>query len=159
MNMLPSRRFYGATKKMDKVYPISQQLWHKIPEKRGHPALHKCTPIKYEVTNYWIGSLYIGITLKWDYKSSILDISVARYVKESLHKFHHLTPVLPQHYHHQWKPPNYGSTAPQMSHQALEYPKISPPEANTLQQVVVTFLYYALIFNTTILVPLNSITA
>ena len=30
----------------NKIYPCGQQLWNKIPEKRGIPEPHKCTPIK-----------------------------------------------------------------------------------------------------------------
>ena len=44
-----------------------------------------------------------------------------------------------------------------MSHQAPESPKIAPPEANTVQQVVGTFLYYVRTAYTTMLVSLNSI--
>ena len=79
------------------------------------------------------------------------------YVKEALHKFHHPTPSRPQHSPHQWNPPNYGSTAPQLAHQSPESPNLVPPEANTVQQVVVTFLYYARAVNNTVLVALNSI--
>ena len=53
---------------------------------------------------------------------------------------------------HQCNPPNYGSTTPQISHQAPEYPNLSPPEYNTVQQVVVTILYYARAVDPTILV-------
>ena len=47
---------------------------------------------KYEITQDWTGSLYSGITLNWDYKADILDISMPKYVKEVLHKFQHPTP-------------------------------------------------------------------
>ena len=36
---------------------------------------------KYEITQYWTGSLYSGIKLKRDYKVGILDISMPEYVK------------------------------------------------------------------------------
>ena len=74
-----------------------------------------------------------------------------------IHKFQHPNSSLPLHSPHQWNPPNYGSTAPQLAHQAPESPKLSPPEANTVQQVVGTFMYHARAVNTTILVALNSI--
>ena len=50
---------------------------------------------KYDITQDCNGSLYSGITLNWDYKSGILDISMPGYVKEALHKFQHPTPSLP----------------------------------------------------------------
>ena len=46
-----------------------------------------------------------------------------------------------------------------MIHQSPESPKLSPPESNTVKQVVGTFIYYACAFNPTMLVALNSITA
>ena len=92
----------------------SQQLINEIQE-------------KYEITQDWTGSLYSGITLNWHYKTDILYISVTGYVKEVLHKFYHSTTLLPRHYPHQWNPPNYDSTAPQMAHQAPELPKLSYP--------------------------------
>ena len=79
------------------------------------------------------------------------------YVKEALHKFHHPTPSQPQHSPHPCNPPNYGSTAPQLAHQAPVSPNLAPPESNTVQQVVGTFLYYVRAVDPTILVDLNSI--
>ena len=73
--------------------------------------------------------------------------------------FQHPTPSQTQNSPHQWNPPNYGSTAPQLAHQAPESPKLSPPEANTVQQVVGTFLYYAYTVDPTMLVAVNSIAA
>ena len=78
------------------------------------------------------------------------------YVKEALHKFQHPTPSQPQNSPHQWNPPNYGSTAQQLEHQAPEFTKLSPTEANTVQEVVDNFIYYAREVNPTMLVALNS---
>ena len=114
---------------------------------------------KYEITQDWTESLYSGITLNWDYEAGILDISIPGYVKEALHKFQQPTLSLPHQLPHQLNPPNYGSTAPQLAHQAPESPKLSPPEAITVQQVVGNFLYYARAVDTTILVAMNSISA
>ena len=81
------------------------------------------------------------------------------YVNEALHKFQHLTPSQPQQSSHQWNPPNYGSTEPKLAHQAPESPKLAPPEASKVQQLVGTFLYYACAVDPTMLVELNSIDA
>ena len=43
-----------------------------------------------------------------------------------------------------------------MAHKATESTKLAPPEFNTAQQVIGTFLYYTLTVNTTMLVVLNS---
>ena len=113
---------------------------------------------KYEITPDWTDIVYIGITLNWGYKAGILDISIPVYVKEALHKFHRPTTIQPQHFPHQCNPHNYGSTEPQLEHQAPESPKLAPSEANTVQQVVGTFLYYVGAVDPTIIVALNRIT-
>ena len=114
---------------------------------------------KYDITQDWTGSLYSGITLNWDYKAGILDISMPVYVKEALQKFQHPTPSRTQHPPHQWNPPECGSTAPQLTHQAPESTKLAPLEANTVQKVVGNFLYYARAVDLTIIVALNTIAA
>ena len=124
-------------------------------------ALHVIHALKekYEITQDWTGSLYSGTTLNWEYKAGILEISMSRYLKESLQNFQHPTLIRPHNPLHKWNPTNYGSTEPQLELKAPEYPKLSPPEANTLQQVVGTFLYYLRSVNTTTLVSLNRISA
>ena len=109
------------------------------------------------MTEYWTESLYSGITLNWYHKAGIMDISMPGYVKEAIHKFQLPTPSRPHNFPHQWNHPNYGSTAPKLSHQAPESPKLAPPESNTVQQVVSNFLYYARTVDPIILVALNSI--
>ena len=89
--------------------------------------------------------------MNWDYKDSILDIYMPGYVKEEIHNFHHPTKVQPQYHPHQWNPPNYGSTEPQIAHQAPESLNLSPLKPNTVQHVVRNFLYYAHSFEPTML--------
>ena len=50
----------------------------------------------YEVTQDWMGVLYCGITLKWDYTTILFGISITSYVKDALYKFHLPTPTIPQ---------------------------------------------------------------
>ena len=90
-------------------------IYHRREDAQHHiNALQEA----YEITQDWTGSLYSGITLNWYYKAGMLDISMPGYFKEALHKFQHPTLVQPYHSPHQCNPPNYGSTAPQMAHQA-----------------------------------------
>ena len=42
---------------------------------------------KYDITQDCNGGLHSGITLNWEYKAGILDISMPGYVKEAIHKF------------------------------------------------------------------------
>ena len=132
-----------------------------IKHQRKEDVLHLIHTIqeKYEITQDWTGGLYSGITLNWGCKAGILDISMPGYVKEALHKFQHPTPIQPQHSPHQCNPPNFGSTAPQLSQELPELPMLSPPESNTVQQVVETFLYYTRAVDPTMLVALNIIAA
>ena len=81
------------------------------------------------------------------------------YVKNALHKFQHSTPTRPQHSPHQWTAPKYGPTAPQLAHPEDDYQALNPEEANTVQQVFGTFLYYASVVGPTMLVVLNTIAA
>ena len=112
---------------------------------------------KYEVTQDCTGGLYCGIKLKGDYKKRQLDIENPGYAKYTLHKFQDPTPTRPQHSTHQWKAPNYGSTAPHMAHPEDDSPELNSEEANTVQQVFGTLLYYARTVDPTMLVALNKI--
>ena len=42
---------------------------------------------KYTKSTDWEASLYICITLKWDYTSGHVDLSMPKYVSKALHKF------------------------------------------------------------------------
>jgi hypothetical protein len=62
----------------------------------------------YEVSVDESGSLYCGITLKWDYDKQILDISMPGYVIKQLTKYKHPKPKKPQHCPWEPNPINYG---------------------------------------------------
>ena len=74
-------RIVAPQQEWNKIYPSGRQLWDKIQEKREHNAPHTFIPRKYEITQDWTGSLYNGITLNWDYKAGILDMSMPGYIK------------------------------------------------------------------------------
>ena len=42
---------------------------------------------KYTISTDWKASLYIGITLKWDYTAGHVHLSMPKYVTKALHKF------------------------------------------------------------------------
>ena len=86
-------------------------------------------------------------------------ISMPGYVKDSLHKFQNPTPTRPQHSPHKWTAPQYRSTAPQMVHPTDNYLVLNPDEANNVQQIVGTILYYGRAVDLTMLVALNTIAA
>jgi hypothetical protein len=51
----------------------------------------------YEITTDWGGTVYSGITLKWDYDKHTCDISIPGYVNNVFNKFQHDNPKTPQH--------------------------------------------------------------
>ena len=61
-------------------------------------ALHT----QYEVTTEWTDSMYLGITLKWDYINRTCDISMPGYIATALHRFQHPLPNLPEHSPHRY---------------------------------------------------------
>jgi len=48
--------------------------------------LIKCIKEKYELTEDWLGDLYCGIKLYWDYIACTVDISMPGYIKKLLQK-------------------------------------------------------------------------
>jgi hypothetical protein len=51
---------------------------------------------RYELTTYWEGKLYSGMSLKWDYKNTTCDISMPGYLSNVISKFRHDAPKHPQ---------------------------------------------------------------
>jgi hypothetical protein len=60
-------------------------------------------------TTNWDGTLYCGITLKWDYQARTLDMSMPDYITKALTKFCIQTPQCLQHMPHVWVAPTYGT--------------------------------------------------
>ena len=63
---------------------------------------------KYEMTQDWTGTSYLGLTLDWNYKEGYVDISMPKYVEKARAKFQHQAPSIPQHAPHLWSKPVYG---------------------------------------------------
>ena len=79
---------------------------------RAHRSSDQCTEMYYEnITTEWEGKLYCGITMKWNYTKRYVDISMTRYVKESLHQFGHNTTIKPQHQPYPAPERTYGADA------------------------------------------------
>jgi hypothetical protein len=60
-------------------------------EHLGNALLHS-----YELTMDLGGTVYSGITLKWDYQNRICDISMPGYIANVIGKFQHDNPQYPQ---------------------------------------------------------------
>jgi hypothetical protein len=64
----------------------------------------------YETTTDWGGTVYSGMTLKWDYQKHTCDISMPGYITNNLIKFQHDTLKHPQHTPSKYATPIYGAT-------------------------------------------------
>ncbi|KAL7483088.1 hypothetical protein ACHAW6_013638 [Cyclotella cf. meneghiniana] len=103
----------------------------------------------------WTGSLYCGITLKWDYHNKTVDISMPGYIKKVLQRFRHECSK-PQNSPHQCAPQHYGKLA-QLPLPPDDSPPLSKPGITRIQQIVGAILYYARCVDITILMTLSTI--
>ncbi len=118
--------------------------------------LIKCIKEKYELTEDWMGDLYCGIKLLWDYNAHTLDISMPGYIKKLLHKYKHKMPKKPQHCPYTPEPKQYGAEA-QAPLPADISPKIFDDEIKEIQRVIGSILYYVQVVDITVLMALSSI--
>jgi hypothetical protein len=63
----------------------------------------------YTYTTDWSGTLYCGLTLKWDYRQRTVDPSMPTYIEKALFKFQHTSPTKNQDSPHSWNQPVYGA--------------------------------------------------
>ena len=111
---------------------------------------------EYELHEDWSGSLYIGMTLKWDYQARTVELSMPGYIQEALQRFSHPTPSKSQDSPFKWSRPIFG--------QKIQYapdedctPLLNTKDTKRVQQVVGTLLYYARAIDNTMLPALNDI--
>ena len=103
----------------------------------------------YDVSLDETGSLYCGITLKWNYEQQYVDISMPGYVQKQLTRYNHPPPSKPQHCPYNPSPIQYGK-ASQNTLPPDESPALDADGIKYLQQVIGSFLYYARATDTTI---------
>jgi hypothetical protein len=109
----------------------------------------------YELTTDWAGTVYSGITLKWDYKNRTCDISMPGYVSNVLSKFQHDAPKHPQHTSSRYVTPVYGAKTKYATKD--ETPPLTAQQCLTIQKITGSILYYARAVNPTVLMPINDI--
>ena len=110
----------------------------------------------YTVTEDWSGTLYLAMTLQWDYKARTVDCSMPGYIQKALTRFQHPAPTRPQHSPHAWTPPAYG-TAIQFALPPDTSNPLPPDDITRIKEVVGTLLYYARAIDSTMLVALGTI--
>jgi hypothetical protein len=116
--------------------------------------LMACIKKNYNISSDWNGAAYCGLTLEWDYKNRIVDLSMPGYIKAALHKYQHPAPARPKHAPHTWNPPIYGAKT-QFVTETITSPTLSEKEINKLQQLTGTLLYYAKAVDPTLIMPIN----
>jgi hypothetical protein len=87
----------------------------------------------YEITTDWGGTIYSGITLKWDYDKHTCDISMPGYVNNVLNKFQHDNPKTPQHTPSKYVTPVYGAKMQYATQD--ETPLLSAKQCTTIQKI------------------------
>ena len=128
-------------------------------EGREH-AVHLINAIEehFEFSKDWAGTLYCGITIKWDYAKRTVDLSMPGYIHAALHKYQHPAPKRAQHAPHTWNAPTYGIQQ-QLTTPAGTSTPLNPAAIRRVQQITGTLLYYARAVDATLLVALGTIAA
>jgi hypothetical protein len=109
----------------------------------------------YEITTDWGGTVYSGITLKWDYEKRTCDISMPGYVNNVLNKFQHDSPKTPQHTKSKYVTPVYGAKTQYGTRD--ETPLLSAKNCTTIQKITGSILYYSRAVYPRVRMPLNDI--
>jgi hypothetical protein len=115
-----------------------------------------CIKQKYELTKDWMGNLYCGIKLNWDYNARTLDISMPGYIKTLLLKYKHQMPSKQQHCPYAPSPKQYGTNTQAPLPDNIS-PNLSPEKIKEIQRVIGSILYYAWAVDITVLMALSSI--
>jgi hypothetical protein len=109
----------------------------------------------YEITTDWGGTVYSGITLKWDYDKRTCDISIPGYVNNMLNKFQHDNPKTPQHKLSKYITPVYGAKMQYATQD--ETPILSAKQCTTIQKITGSVLYYSRAVYPKVIMPINDI--
>jgi hypothetical protein len=112
----------------------------------------------YTITTDWTGTLYCGLTLKWDYDVGTVDLSMPGYIAKALHNFKSPPPTRPQHSPHVWAKPNYGAKTQFTEDEDTSAP-LDDAGRKHLQKAIGTLLYYARAIDNTLLVALGTLSS
>ncbi len=74
---------------------------------------HLISSIKkfYSLTKYWMGNLYCGIQLNWDYENWTLDLSMSGYIKKKIQEYGHIISKKAQTCTYSPEPKRHGTEA------------------------------------------------
>jgi hypothetical protein len=121
-------------------------------------AIHVLTALEevYTVTTDCNGSLYLAMTLNWDYIHSTVDISMPGYVAKALERFQHTPTRRDEHSPHAWSKPVY-VTHPQLTLPVDDTALLPPSALARIQEITGTLLFYARAIDCAMLVALGTI--
>ena len=128
----------------------------KYNTKEDATHLLNCLRLLYDITIYCTYTLYIGLTLRWDYIRRIVCLSIPGYIEKTLHRFCvSVSPEL-QHYPRQWITPVY-DTKVQMTIPLDFLHTLGCDGKRHIQEVFGVIFYYTQALNSLALVALSSI--
>jgi hypothetical protein len=110
----------------------------------------------YVITHDWSGTLYCGLTLKWDYDKRAVEVSMPGYVAKALSRFQTPVPTRPQHSPHAYVAPSYG-TKVQLTAPIDDSEPLPASEITRLQEIIGVLLFYARAVDSTMLVALGTL--
>jgi hypothetical protein len=110
----------------------------------------------YKIVKNWIGDLYCGSALKWNYKKHHVDLAMPAYVKKHLTKYSHLALLKPQHCPYAPNSIKYGKDN-QAPSPLDKSPNLNKAHKKCIQQIVGSFLCYAQAVDPTIFMALSEI--
>jgi hypothetical protein len=127
----------------------------KYLEKKQAHHLRNAILRHYEITIDWGGTVYSGMTLKWDYQQCTCDISMHGYVTNVLNKLQHDEPKHPQHTPSKYVNPIYGAQTKYATRN--ETPLLSDKQCTNIQNITGSVLYYARAVDPMVIMTLNDI--
>ena len=102
--------------------------------------LHQALHAKYTTTIERSRSLYLGMTLKWNYGEGHADVSITSYIARALTRFHVQLPSRPQHSPHTYSTIQYGITTQLIETFNTPYP-LDTAGIHAVKELVGVILY------------------
>ena len=98
------------------------------------------------------------MSLNWDYKGQMVDLSMPGYINKVITKYQHTIPQRPQHHPYKYTPIQYGA-----KFQHVVEPDTSAPltkdQIKKFQDIFGTLIYYGQAVDPTIFTALSAITS
>jgi hypothetical protein len=110
----------------------------------------------YTLTKDWMGNLYCGISLQWDYINRTVDNSKPGYTRKKLQEYGHIIPKQIQSCPYSPEPKQFGSEV-QSPLPPDSTSKLDKKGVKRIQQMVRSILYYARAVDMTVLIALSTI--